>query len=383
LKRELIFVAKKSRNDSKEKKGPKKSKRSVRKEKSLKDQKPSKIEVETEKKEPKKGEKDNFAFEGPICGNPSLIQSNFGIKGNFELVVPLSNGGLAQYWRDNDSPNLSWYGPIKFGEDSDKFNSSSLIQSRLGEIGNLELVAIDASGNSVAHFWRDSGPSFDWHGPNYISEPSKKSLFCGNPTIIQSRFGHNGNFDLVVPLAKGGLAHFWRDNDDPTYPWYGPFTFGSDVKYEAATLIQSNFGEPGNLELIARSNDKIVFFWRDSKPEYQWNGPFILDQGIAGCPSMIQSKFGQKGNFEMVTPLAFGGLGHYWRDNDDENLCWHGPLMFGTRLSKIDSVTLIQSNFGTPGCLELVANVGGELAFFWRDSGPDLRWNGPFFPFLM
>ena len=40
-------------------------------------------------------------------------------------------------------------------------------------------------------------------------------------------------------------------------------------------------------------------------------------------------------------------------------------------------VSLIQSNFGQPGHLEIMAQVNGNLAFFWRDSGPDLRWNGP------
>ena len=44
----------------------------------------------------------------------------------------------------------------------------------------------------------------------------------------------------------------------------------------------------------------------------------------------------------------------------------------------IDAVTMIQSNFGDPGNLELVARVGDSLKFFWRDSGPDFHWNGPF-----
>jgi hypothetical protein len=25
----------------------------------------------------------------------------------------------------------------------------------------------------------------------------------------------------------------------------------------------------------------------------------------------------------------------------------------------------------------LIAQVEGHLALFWRDSGPDFRWNGP------
>jgi len=51
--------------------------------------------------------------------------------------------------------------------------------------------------------------------------------------------------------------------------------------------------------------------------------------------------------------------------------------MFGMNAGKVAAVSLIQSNFGSPGHLELVAQIEGHLAFFWRDSGPDFRWNGP------
>jgi hypothetical protein len=36
-----------------------------------------------------------------------LIQSNFGIKGNFEVVVRVL-GGLQHWYRNNDDPTLPW-----------------------------------------------------------------------------------------------------------------------------------------------------------------------------------------------------------------------------------------------------------------------------------
>jgi hypothetical protein len=389
----LIITVRNRRKESKEIKESKKSKGAGRKNDSRKDQEftkakesaNSELKIAARNKniglETKKRPLEETALVGPFSGNPSLIQSNFGRKGNFELVVPLISGGFGHYWRNNDDSELPWYGPIRFGNDLGKFDAASIFQSNFGNLGNLELAATEITGKNLIHFWRDSGPDFDWHGPIYIAEPSDKAFFCGNPSMIQSRYGCRGNFDLVVPVKEGGFAHYWRNNDDPALPWYGPFSFGSSagVRYEAATLIQSNFGSPGNLELIARFEDQLAFFWQDSGPEFKWNGPFVLDKGITGCPCLIQSRFGQKGNFELVVPLASGGLGYYWRDNDDDNLAWHGPLIFGTRLGQVDSVTFIQSNFGNPGNFELVARVGGQLAFFWRDSGPDLRWNGPYF----
>ena len=70
--------------------------------------------------------------------------------------------------------------------------------------------------------------------------------------FVQSSHGRKGNFEVVVPRSGGGLAHWWRDNDDPDRPWRGPtLMFGSTQDVDAAALIQSNFGTVGNLEVVA------------------------------------------------------------------------------------------------------------------------------------
>ena len=45
---------------------------------------------------------DNVQIQG-ISGNPVLIQSgsDFGTQGNFELLVPRLQGGLAHFWRED------------------------------------------------------------------------------------------------------------------------------------------------------------------------------------------------------------------------------------------------------------------------------------------
>jgi hypothetical protein len=115
-------------------------------------------------------------------------------------------------------------------------------------------------------------------------------------------------------MASGGLAHYWRNNDDPFLPWFGPIRFGQDAGcFEAVGMIQSNFGDPGNLEVVGRIADRLVFFWRYSGPPIRWNGsiPIVADgvpiAGVSGNPVLIQSRCGNKGNFELVTPVASGG----------------------------------------------------------------------------
>ena len=105
--------------------------------------------------------------------------------------------------------------------------------------------------------------------------PTKNSSF-----MTQGRFGHRGNFEMVVPLTAGGLAHFWRDNDDPALPWNGPIPFGSSDSYDAVTLFQSNFTSSGNgagnLEVVARSGNRLDFYWREDAAPFPWHGPFTI-----------------------------------------------------------------------------------------------------------
>jgi hypothetical protein len=194
--------------------------------------------------------------------------------------------------------------------------------------------------------------------------------------FIQSRFGNQGNFEVVLPERRaGGLVHYWRNNDEPTFPWSGPSPFGTGLgEVDGVSLIESNYGSPGNLEIVAVAGGQLVHFWRDSV----WNGPITIAGSVAGGPGFIQSRFGTQGNFEVVVPTVSGGLTHYFRNNDDSNLPWIQSTSFGEAIGAVNAVSLIQSNFGDPGNLEVVASASGQLFYFWRDSGPSFSWNGPF-----
>ncbi|WP_182911866.1 hypothetical protein [Sphingomonas cavernae] len=308
----------------------------------------------------------------PARGTPQLLQSRFGAKGNFEFVVPDASTGIRFSWRNNDDPNLLWAGTLRFGDGLGAVDSLSMIQSNFGSPGNLELIA--RSGDRLWFFWRDSGPGFRWSGPFPLFSGAR-----GNPALIQGRFGSKGNFELVAPAVGGGIWFAWRNNDVGNLPWSVPVRFGARAGLvDALTMVQSNFGSPGNLELVSRTGTQLHFFWRDSGPAFNWNGPFPLFGGARGNPVLVQSRFGTKGNFELVYPASDGGIWFAWRNNDSGSLPWSAPIKFATSIGMVDEITMIQSNFGSPGNLELIARTGSRLWFFWRDSGPGFQWNGPF-----
>jgi hypothetical protein len=237
---------------------------------------------------------------------------------------------------------------------------------------------------------------FAWHGPFFIA-----TGVMNNASFVQATpgtYGTKGNYELAAPLVGGGIGHFFRDNDDPTLPWSGPFTFATDQgNVDAVSLIQSNFSSqlgaegtqgPGNLAVVARIGNTLDYFWREDVA-FTWSGPTTITTGVSGVPSFVQAtpgSFGTKGNYELVTPLASGGMAHFFRNNDDQSLPWSQTDTFGTDQGNVDAVSLIQSNFSTqfvntgvqgPGNLAVAARVGSNLLYFYRDDVAPFTWHGP------
>lgn len=320
--------------------------------------------------------------QGATKDSPSLIHGRFLTPGNFELVAPMQSGGIAHYSRVNSDLTLPWVGPAVFATDLGKVDAVSMIQSTFtggSGRGNLEVVAL--SQGSLFAYWREDAPPYRWHGPTVIPMGAMSSR--GNPALIQGRFLSPGNFEIVVPLESGGIAHFSRVNVDPATPWYGPSIFGVELGLvDAVALIQSNYtvgANIGNLEVVARCGGALFHYWREDVFPYRWFGPKRIpasgkNSGLplaAGTPS-LKLKTSGGGNFELVTPLVNGGFGHYSRANNIPGVPWFGPGVVGQTLGAIDAVSMIQSTFRLQsygaGNLELIAQARGQLFHFWLDN---------------
>jgi hypothetical protein len=368
-------------------------------------------------------------------GNPVLIQSNFGRRGNFEMISsfssegpsnvsepPFGGGGLVHFFRNNDNEDLPWsnftpvtpfpFPPIPPTIDNfklPKFETLTFIQSNFGSDNFSRPANFEVIGrirDRLKHIWRESRYPFYWRNTNtflQIDNIHDLTEVTGNPSLIQSTFGdRHMNFELCVPLIEGGIYHIFKinDGDDPgSAPWQignNGIPIDSRTRYQAVSLIQSNYGRPenpGNLELVARTSNKLAYFWMESNNPPQWHGPLPMRadgreiRSVTGVPSLIQSNFGRRGNFELVEPVRTGGLVHYFRDNDsagDPQENWHtgnnGRTIDPTR--RYQAVSLLQSNIrsdaSVPGNLEVAAlSSEGLLLHFWMDSETK-RWNGPY-----
>jgi hypothetical protein len=150
---------------------------------------------------------------------------------------------------------------------------------------------------------------------------------------------------------------------------------------EAVALLQSNFGDPGNLEVVARIGDRLALFSRESDPPFTWRGPTFFFSGASGVPGFVQSHFGDKGNFELVTPLQEGGVIHLWRNNDAPELPWSPPSAPFAVEERVLAASLIESSFGTPGSggnLEVILRSSDDrYLHYQRQDRPPWNWTGP------
>ena len=85
-----------------------------------------------------------------VSGPPGFIQSGGGQQGDFEIVAPLSGGGLAHYRRENEDKE-AWQAPTRFG--AVEASAAALIQNSAGQ---LEAMALGPD-RSLTRFVRDQG----------------------------------------------------------------------------------------------------------------------------------------------------------------------------------------------------------------------------------
>jgi hypothetical protein len=297
------------------------------------------------------------------AGNPVLIQSKgLGQFGNFELVVPSSFDGLTHRWQNHDLSSHPWEDPFQTAQALGPLDAVTMVQSSLQAPGPLEAVV--RAGSDLHFLWRDSTGAFAWSKPAKIAGGA-----AGVPSLIQSRFGFRGNFEMLFPATDKGLFHMWRNHDVYGYPWSAAKLFATELGHvDAVSLIHgSRGGGLGVLEAVVRVGGKLMHIWRDQTAAALWHPTVAFADGVAGNPVLIESVFGTgPRNFEVVVPSAGRGLIHYWRNNAAPGTPWSGPRPFATDLGRVDAVTMIQSSF--EGHLEVVARVGDRLYQLWRSA---------------
>jgi hypothetical protein len=321
----------------------------------------------------------SLSFQGGLSG----FQSHYGTKGNFEVVLPFSFGGLTHYSRNNDAANLPWSGGETFANDVGVVNGAVVIES---SFGNLEVVA--AAGSSLYAYYKT--PSSGWSASSAIPGANHER---GTPGYVQGNFGTPGNFEVAAPNATSGIDYFWRDNSaGGGFTWHSSGTIAQSLgRVDDVVLFES---QQNTMEIAARVGGSVYHMTRDTN--LNWTTPVLAASNARGRPSFFQSKYGAQGNYELFVPSTNGGIDEYFCNNDSLT-CKSGKPTWaavagvyrGTGFM-YDAVSVFPSNFGpAPGNFELVAIESNLWQEGWRENviypvtgggsgAVDLRFIGPF-----
>jgi hypothetical protein len=175
---------------------------------------------------------------------------------------------------------------------------------------------------------------------------------------------------------SGGVAHCWRNNDDPAESWIEGSIFGVDLGHvDAVALIQSTLGQGGNLEVIVRVGEELAHYWRPPHSEI-WHGPTFFFSGAAGIPGFIQDGNGELGDFELLTPVEDGGIVHLSRDNHSAHRPWTISAYINRTGAPAEAVSLIHGKDGNSQLAEIeaVARCGDEMKWY-RWGGEPKEWS--------
>lgn len=231
-------------------------------------------------------------------GDPVMLQGNWGVAGNFELLVP--NGSrVRHYARDNDNGAAPWHFQHEFGYAArDAVAGVTFIQSRYrgdGMHGNFEAVLrVLRGGTEPSHldFWWFDSARMRWIGPSPLVAGGKPvSGATADPALLQSDWGRAGNFELLVPVGAR-IHHYARNNDanPPSWAQVHEFGYGRNqlVRHVSFVALRNAKGDGVHADFVALVRAQVFGepethdLWRFSSRSRAWAGPErVVVDGVA------------------------------------------------------------------------------------------------------
>ncbi|MFF2448550.1 galactosyltransferase-related protein [Neobacillus sp. NPDC058068] len=121
------------------------------------------------------------------------------------------------------------------------------------EFGNEELIV--RLNSSLTHYWQGNNKN-KWYKSETFADGA-----VGVPVFFET---HSGFFAVACKLAAGGVGLWTRNNQKAGHPWLGPYRITSE-DVDPIMIAQLQDLKP---ILICKSNDKLVYWVRDT--DYRW-----------------------------------------------------------------------------------------------------------------
>jgi hypothetical protein len=291
---------------------------------------------------------------GGVAFKPSSI-----LYGNgHEEVFALQYTGYAP-WHATDSNtipgttwNEGWLG------NNGQFRGSSAVVPVLNINGNLEIFAVDTSGQYFMNAW-NTGEGTAWSSWAQIGS----SGYVGNPAVLGRPDG--GVEAFVHTTAGGSVAHFSR----PTFssPWASS-DLGGSIGSDPTVILNTNnyvqvFAVDGSGNLVNRWN---------TGPGTAWNsGGWVGITGGSGCSGRPAAVVRADGGVEVfVRRSSDGVVKHFYHPNFSatwSNDTLNSGVTYGSNLSAVE-------NAGPNHQMEVFGITAAGNLWHVSNSGPGTSW---------
>lgn len=193
---------------------------------------------------------------------------------DFLVLTPTTSGDLALYRRDNRVIQFPWTGP-ELLDLAEPIESVAIAEG----LSQDTLEVIGRSGRQLVYLRRDNADQ--WMAPSLILVEGQPALGAsGAIAMIRSSIERAPNLELLVPLDAGGIAHYWRDENDPLKSWHAGAVLGEDEgKFRAVGVVQNRIGPRSELVVVALTGNSLVIFAGSGDA---WEGPIPLVCGNRG-----------------------------------------------------------------------------------------------------
>lgn len=169
-----------------------------------------------------------------VDGAPAFVQSTAGTIGNFEVVAPVSGGGLAHWSRDNDAPGRPWGAATRFGG-TQAYRAAGLVAGPLGpQQNNLEVAALRSAAPVADFFYRQGG----WSAPapfwSRVPDPATQGAVDGTADLVA--------LGIHAALLPNGRVLYWG-----FYPSFAGHAMAQARLFDPATRIVTTLPDPPNI----------------------------------------------------------------------------------------------------------------------------------------
>jgi len=283
-----------------------------------------------------------------------------------EMHVAQTTEGVQRYSADHDHPEEAWNEEERYGKPY-VFQSVVALQSTYEKTetypGNVEVVA--SEGRRLAHMSQNS--RYEWQPPVFFGED-----VGGQPGFMQSNIGAKGDFEVIVPLLQGGLAHYRRLNNEIKPKWERELVFGQPHRYQSASVLQNP--KTGMFEIVARSGNELHYYAYDftrSVNPHAIPRTVIFTQA-AGEPGWMYSR--RRGRLEALVASTAGGVSYVFDTHGDYG-DWAETRLWETEAFRPAAVRMLESE--RYARLEAVGIWQGAAYYFAQayDTG---SWERPF-----